>query len=385
MNQISLKPGLSLYLDLFRLTLALIVVVFHANISQMGGSWFRFPLDGSAVLGFFVLSGFVISYVAATKERDAATYGIARLARLWSVLLPALALTPLFDAIGRMFSPSIYEGWGIYLGFDHPLLRLAASAAFLNELWFWSIPPLSDGPVWSLGFEAWYYALFGAFIFSRGKTRAGLICLIGLIAGPKILLLFPSWLLGVWLYSSREKFKLNRLTGAVLFIACPVLIAVLKSLHVEVLLMNFTKGLIDPNFFDVYIKYARLFIWQNLVGVLITAHLAGAMVIADDLEQLLAPVSRVIRIAAGYTLSIYLLHHPIEMMIAAILHNHPDGPVKTTLVISGAVTLAVFIGFFIEPRRYWLKALLSKWYESFLLYKSRRIGTLTLLPASEES
>ena len=197
MMQNSLKPGLSLYLDLFRLTLALTVVVVHASNPQMGGSWFKFPLGDIAVLGFFVLSGFVISYVAATKETSAASYAAARLARLWSVLIPALALTPVFDAIGRMFSPSVYEGWGIVVGFDHPLFRLAAAAAFLNEIWFWSIAPLSNGPVWSLGFEAWYYALFGAFIFSRGWKRAGLVCFVGLIAGPKILLLFPSWILGV--------------------------------------------------------------------------------------------------------------------------------------------------------------------------------------------
>jgi len=113
MNQNLLKPGLSLYLDLFRLTLALTVVVFHASFPQIGGSW------------------------------------------------------------------------GIEQGFDHPLFRLAAAAAFLNEIWFWSITPLSNVPVWSLGFEAWFYALFGVFIFLRGWKRAGLVCLVGLIAALK--------------------------------------------------------------------------------------------------------------------------------------------------------------------------------------------------------
>jgi peptidoglycan/LPS O-acetylase OafA/YrhL len=258
MNQNSLKPGLSRYLDLFRLTLALTVVVFHASIPQMGGSWFKFPFGHIAVVGFFVLSGFVISYVAATKESDAASYGAARLARLWSVLIPALALTPVFDAIGRMFSPAVYEGWGIWLGFDHPFFRLAAAAAFLNEIWFWSITPLSNGPVWSLGFEAWFYALFGAFIFSRGWKRVGLVCLVGLIAGPKILLLFPSWLLGVWLYSSRKKIKIGRSVGIVLFAACPVLIVAIKGLHADVCLLNITQRMIDPHFLETYLKFARL-------------------------------------------------------------------------------------------------------------------------------
>lgn len=372
MSKNSLKPGLSLYLDLFRLTLALTVVVYHASLPQNGGSWFKFPFGPSAVLGFFVLSGFVISYVAATKETDAASYAAARLARLWSVLIPALALTPVFDAIGRMFSPAFYEWWGIEQDFDHPFFRLAAAAAFLNEIWFWSIAPLSNEPVWSLGFEAWYYALFGAFIFSRGWKRAGLVCLVGLMAGPKIFLLFPSWLLGVWLYSSREKIKPGRSVGVVLFVACPVLIVALKALHAESFLVDVTQRVIDSHFLDIYLKYARAFVWQNLVGVLVTAHLAGAMVIADELDLLLAPVARYIRIAAGYTLSIYLLTAPIQMMIAAILHSQPNGPIKTAAVITGAVALAVSIGVFIEPQRYWLKSLLWLWFERLSKSMARR-------------
>ncbi len=237
---------------------------------------------------------------------------------------------------------------------------------------FGRFPRFPTGRYGRFGFEAWYYALFGAYIFSRGRKRVILVCLIGLIAGPKILLLFPSWLLEVWLYTSREKFKLSRSAGVVLFVASPALIAVFKALHYQVYLLNITREFFDPYFFDVYLKYARSFVWQNLIGVLVTAHLAGAMAIADELDLLLSPMARFIRVAAGFTLSIYLLHHPTEMMIAAILHNHPDGPIKTAVVISGAVALAVSIGFFIEPRRYWLKAFLSNWYERFLRYKARR-------------
>jgi peptidoglycan/LPS O-acetylase OafA/YrhL len=356
-----LKPGLSLYLDLFRLTLALTVVVFHASYPQMGGRWFVFPWGLTAVIGFFVLSGFVISYVAATKESGAASYAAARLARLWSILIPALALTPVFDSIGRMFSPAVYEGWGIAL--DHPYLRLAAAATFLNEIWFWSIHPLSNIPVWSLGFEAWFYTLFGAFIFSRGWKRAGLVYFVGLIAGPKIFLLFPPWLLGVWLYSSREKIKPGRWFGVALFAASPVLIFALQELHFDGFLLDITQKVIGPHFLEKYFKFASPFLWQNLVGVLTTAHLAGAMVIADELDLLLAPVARFIRIAAGYTLSIYLLHFPIELMIAAILHSQPDGPIKTAAVVMGAVALAGSIGVFIEPQRYWLKTFLWLWFE----------------------
>ncbi len=100
--------------------------------------------------------------------------------------------------------------------------------------------------------------------------------------------------------------------------------------------------------------------------------------IAAELDLLLAPVARFIRIAAGYTLSIYLLHFPIELMIAAILHNQPDGPLKTAGVITGAVALAVSIGVFIEPQRHWLKSFLWLWFARFST-TMLDLGTLPLL------
>jgi peptidoglycan/LPS O-acetylase OafA/YrhL len=93
-------------------------------------------------------------------------------------------------------------------------------------------------------------------------------------------------------------------------------------------------------------------------------------------------VARFIRIAAGYTLSIYLLHFPIEMMIAAILHSQPDGPIKTAAVVMGAVALAGSIGVFIEPQRYWLKTFLWLWFERLSKSMARRWDASAPDPAS---
>ena len=50
---------------------------------------------------FFVLSGFVIAYVSEQKEHTLREYSISRLARLWSVAVPALILTIALDQLGR--------------------------------------------------------------------------------------------------------------------------------------------------------------------------------------------------------------------------------------------------------------------------------------------
>jgi hypothetical protein len=81
-------------------------------------------------------------------------------------------------------------------------------------------------------------------------------------------------------------------------------------------------------------------------------------------------------------LSIYLLHFQIELMIAGILHNQRDGPIKTVAAIMGAVTLAVSIGMFIESRRRVLKSFLWLWLDRLSNNKARRRDALGPYPAS---
>jgi peptidoglycan/LPS O-acetylase OafA/YrhL len=95
------SKGFSLYLDLMRVSAALAVVLYHAAFRQNGGDWFHPGTIGpDAVTVFFVLSGLVISYVVDTKESSPQLYISSRLARLWSVLMPALALTYLINLFG---------------------------------------------------------------------------------------------------------------------------------------------------------------------------------------------------------------------------------------------------------------------------------------------
>src|SRR5690349_12335860 len=86
----SISQRESIYLDLVRALAAFFVVLDHAP-TLFDLPWI--PRWGhQAVIVFFVLSGYVISNVADTRETDARRFLIARLARLWSVLVPAAIL-----------------------------------------------------------------------------------------------------------------------------------------------------------------------------------------------------------------------------------------------------------------------------------------------------
>src|ERR1700712_4370948 len=104
--------AISVYLDLFRMLAALVVFLSHVAGSRLTG--FLIPeavsFGAEAVAAFFVLSGFVIGYVAEAREGSPHLYATSRLARLYSVALPAILATLAFDTLGRSLQPDLYVG-----------------------------------------------------------------------------------------------------------------------------------------------------------------------------------------------------------------------------------------------------------------------------------
>src|SRR5436309_9308252 len=103
--------ALSLYLDALRFGAALTVFVSHYSTGRIsGGLFWQFDRGRTAVLVFFVLSGFVIAWVTETRERTLEEYGHSRVARLYSVIIPAFVLTAALDSVGKAIDPRLYEG-----------------------------------------------------------------------------------------------------------------------------------------------------------------------------------------------------------------------------------------------------------------------------------
>lgn len=139
-----MEPLFSLYLDVVRLAAALLVFQSHTNFRLLTASIPRLSAYGhSAVVVFFVLSGYVIAYVVDTRERDARRYAISRGARIYSVVVPALALALVLDSIGRYINPSTYIGQAPH---DSWFARVMATLTFSNEPWGLSITAFS--PPW---------------------------------------------------------------------------------------------------------------------------------------------------------------------------------------------------------------------------------------------
>ena len=99
-----LDRTLSTALDLVRFIAALLVFFHHSehllkdkNLSIIAS------FGHDSVILFFLLSGFVIGFISDTKEHTLIQYTIARISRLYSVVIPALLLTYILVFFGLYF------------------------------------------------------------------------------------------------------------------------------------------------------------------------------------------------------------------------------------------------------------------------------------------
>jgi peptidoglycan/LPS O-acetylase OafA/YrhL len=131
-----------------------------------------FRYGHEAVIFFFVLSGFVIHFGYAKKlsvegakaHFDGASYLVRRARRLYPPLIFAMLLTYTLDRIGMSLGYPIYSGQTLYPVINgaiqphHDALTALGNLAFLMQAWVpcWG----TDGPLWSLHFEWWFYMLY---------------------------------------------------------------------------------------------------------------------------------------------------------------------------------------------------------------------------------
>ena len=201
-----------------------------------------------AVLFFFVLSGFVIHLgfarrLAAEGESarfDWPRYFFRRVRRLYPPLVFALLLTLALDALGAARGWSIYSGTtpcaliNSEIGRDHSIGTALGNLAFLMQSW---VPCFgSNGPLWSLHYEWWFYMLYPALwlVSRRSAMTAALLVtllfalswLIGPDAGhaffiAQIFTALLTWWLGALLadiYTGRIRIRWSALTPLVLLL-----------------------------------------------------------------------------------------------------------------------------------------------------------------------
>ncbi len=325
------------------------VLLSHASFANLTRG--RLQTLGSvgvqAVDVFFVLSGFVIAYIHATRERSARAYFIARASRIYSVAIPALILTAAVDFIGLSFSAATYQG----VRQEFTLGLVVRSLLFIGEIWNWHRFPGSDGPYWSLGFEVWYYAAFGAWMFSPVRWRWLATLAVLVFVGPKVTLMLPVWLMGVATYRVTASMRLSRTTGWVL-LAMPIILMAGYEVLPHSRVQQFASVSLEP-----------IRIWSTcedyLIGALFSIHLLGFATVSGTFSAWLEAWAKPIRWVAGATFSIYLAHLPIMFLLSAI-SPWPKHSLWTLALLLTVTPVACFLFAEVSERR---KDIWRRWME----------------------
>ncbi len=351
----------SVYLDLVRFVAACLVYLYHSNQRFLIKEILPASTFGhSSVIVFFVLSGFVIAYVASTKEAEFARFAASRISRIFSVAVPAIVLTLLLDTFGRMINPEIYSGYP----YDQIVTRLLGSLLMFNEIWFVSITSFSNVPYWSVGYEWWYYLGFALVTFLPRKI--GLISMGGLmlLLGPKVILLAPIWWLGVLLYNWHALQNIARGTAWILAVGATLGIVLFHHYDCSAIAANWLVTLIGDEWHR-QLTFSKFFISDYLLGILVFANFAGMRTLLSNGGGPLMAMARPVRYVAGFTFTLYLMHQPLFLFWGAVVRGDPNGPWYWTEVTTLLLATVVLISHFTEKKRFILRDALLELFQMF--------------------
>lgn len=355
--------GASIFLDSMRMLAAFTVLVYHALYQWLNAypkllALFN-DLSHAAVVVFFVLSGYLIAYTTTSNNRGPRQYAVARLSRLYSMVIPALVITAIVEVLVHFLNPEMAAEYTR----GNPVPRYALCIAFCNEIGLFSASPPINNPLWSLSYEFWYYTIFGLWFYRGAQIKSLLFPLIAcLIAGPKILLLMPIWLFGFAAY----RLPTPRVTAGAAWLL--VLGLLLVSGLAVIGLPEFPYVLGYKPFF-----YANRFVTDWAVGILfaLAVWFLPTASVSSGAERAWVKTFRAI---ADLSFPLYILHYPLLILWRAVFGWRMNDLGQMFIAIIGITVAAGVIGLFLERQRgLWIQ--FFKWV----------LGRLKPLPAVQSS
>jgi peptidoglycan/LPS O-acetylase OafA/YrhL len=228
-RRLVISQATSQFLDLSRWAAAFFVVFSHVrsivlanyvDVAVPASLWvkavyFFAGFGHLSVVVFFVISGFLVggraSLKAAQGRFSLLDYAVHRFARIYIVLIPALLVGLMLDHLGARV-----DNFGLYTNTSNfhwwmveaPITQRIDWSTFLGNLLMLQtivVEPLgSNGPLWSLANEWWYYVIFAlalaVFLYRGRATRLVCGCVVAAllwVLPTAITFWFALWLLGV--------------------------------------------------------------------------------------------------------------------------------------------------------------------------------------------
>jgi peptidoglycan/LPS O-acetylase OafA/YrhL len=326
-----LDAPFSLYLDVVRFLAAVLVLLTHYRqyglVSGAAARWV--PMAGhEAVIVFFVLSGFVIALSTLSKQVSPRDYAAARFTRIYSVALPVVLLAFACAAVVEHLSgPGLAPSYVLAKAYIYLPLHLL----FLGHNWQLSEVPPWLAPYWSLGFEVWYYILFGALCFLRGRRRLLAATVVLAVMGYQMWLLLPVWAAGVWLYRWLGRLAMPRPAARLIWLASVALLLACHFLDLESRMQVLVASLWP--FPQSALFGNDRFLGDYLVCALVVVNFACARHASfGALERWTV----LIRTLSFYTFPLYLCH-ALVLGIWRAFHPQQDGGMADILAVSAII------------------------------------------------
>jgi peptidoglycan/LPS O-acetylase OafA/YrhL len=327
---VTIPPSFSTYLDFVRAACAIAVVFHHYSNHIVRSFPPAFPDVGQeAVMVFFVLSGFVIGHVARRSEHDPVVFASKRLARVYPVAIVGVLLSYLLYALCAPLEPALYAERVS----SHPWWHeVGLTLSFLNQtLWLPHTMPPVNGPYWSLTCEIWFYVLATFIFFAPWRWTLFAILLALPVLGPKIMLLFPVWLVGLCVERLCDRSRMPRAAAGAL--------AVVSLLAAVALWASGARDQwrLAPETVETW-RLGRTsdFVYYNVFAVLVGVHFFAAYHVFSGRFAWPARVRRWARHGAQTSFSLYAMHFPILYAFRSSMPTEPFAyfyPLATIVVV----------------------------------------------------
>ncbi len=360
-------------LDLIRGSAALLVVMGHLRSlmfeSWNGGGLFKIifyavtSLGHQAVIVFFVLSGFFVggSFIA-DKNKDIFKYSIKRISRFYTVLIPALVLTWIIDSIGIYLfkANALYGGYSDNYVLKYDVAsRLNLETLFANMIYLQDIiyPTFgSNGALWSLAYEFWFYIIFPLLwfiLFSKNRNckmvSILLIVTMFYFLGLKGVIYLLIWLIGVLVHYLYNSENVNK--------------KIKQRKYKIILILSIICTLLMSFFYRTWGLMADLILGISF-GLLL-------LIIVNSKEISSIYLRKIATFIANISFSMYAIHLPILVLIIAfftkgnVFEFNFINLVKYLIILGCVMGLSFIFWRSFESKTYivnsYLSKLLRKW------------------------
>jgi peptidoglycan/LPS O-acetylase OafA/YrhL len=337
----------SVALDVIRVCAAMTVVIGHLTQPYFSQGLPNLVLVGrGAVAIFFILSGFVIRYVTVSRRGTMSEFLRDRASRIYSVALPAMLITFVADSISRHLNPAFYSQWEQSNWWK--IKAVLQNLTWTAQIWTQYAIPFSNSLFWSLNYEVVYYTVYACAFYLSGTKRWIWVGIVTLIAGPKIMILFPTWLIGCYAHDLCQTWHGSKRANSYLNWACAFIALVILTVLVDHRLARAALG-----FYKIFYDEGKRLQLQRTSGVLdfYLISLFGAVLLLRLLEvvryfrvRVDGLFTRSVRYIAEGTFAIYLIHFPLLVLVATCFSYNRRSVWQLVLIFLVVVTIGVLMG-----------------------------------------